>query len=115
VGGTTTAPPPAWIESGKSSRWLAYGSYCWETACVDMIPPDRRTDLPVLHARRGQVFRIQLRFVPRSVAVRVGQAVVKRGSSRTTSWRARRSGLLFVEVKDSPGSAAYLARLIVRA
>jgi hypothetical protein len=22
-------PPPAWIESNAQSRWLAYGSYCW--------------------------------------------------------------------------------------
>jgi hypothetical protein len=114
VGGTMTAPPPAWVEFGRSSRWLAYGSYCWETACVDMIPPDRRADLPLLRARRGQLLRIQLRFAPRSVVVRVGSAVVKRDTARTTSWHARRSGLIFVDAKGRGGSASYLARLTVR-
>jgi hypothetical protein len=110
VGGVTSFPPPAWIEAGTVRRWLAYGSYCWRTSCVDMIPNAQRDDLPLVRVRRGRVIRVHLGFRPRSAVVRVGATVV----SRTTSWKAKRSGFVLVDVRGTKGSAGYVARLVVR-
>src|SRR5919204_1098641 len=58
------APPPAWIETQTKSAWLAYGSYCWtnggQAACVDMLPPQSRPDLPLIKVARGGVLRVHL-------------------------------------------------------
>src|SRR6266849_6917428 len=63
------APPPAWIETSAKSAWLAYGSYCWKTACVDMIPPQSRPDLPAFGVKRGGTVRVHLGFTAKSVSV----------------------------------------------
>lgn len=114
VAGTTAEPPPAWFGVGGVERWFAYGSFCWTTACVDFLPPARRTDLPKLAARPGQTLAIHLRFVPKSVRVRVlatGNAypLVAAGDTR---WRVRGSGVIVVEVRAARGSASYLARVV---
>jgi len=112
VTGVKASPPPAWAESGTRSVWAAFGSYCWKTACVDMIPPAGRPDLPVLHASRGAVVRLHLGFVPRAVTVTVGRTklVATYGRNGVVTWRAR-PGTADVCVKGSGGSASYLVRL----
>src|SRR6266508_6281823 len=64
------APPPAWVETQTRSNWLAYGSYCWtpsdgHAACVDMIPPQSRPELPTVRVARGSTVRIHLAFAER--------------------------------------------------
>lgn len=116
VSGAKAAPPPAWVDTGRVQRWLAYSSYCWRTQCVDMILPAGRPDLPIVRVRVGQRLVIHLGFAPRSVIVReVTQAGTGRSwplaASRTTSWRVRKAAIVLVEAKGAPGSAGYLARL----
>jgi hypothetical protein len=111
-------PPPAWIETSTRSVWLAYGSYCWTTLCVDMIPPAMRKDIPLVAVRTGNAVRVHLAFVPRTANV-----VILRGDRPTTLrlrprqvlvWRPRVSGLALVDVRGAPGSAGYLVRLRLR-
>jgi hypothetical protein len=114
VAGTNSEPPPAWFRAAGVDRWFAYGSYCWTTACVDFIPPARRTDLPRLIARPGQSIGIHLGFVPKSIRVRVlatGRAYPL-VTARDTQWRVRGSGTIVVEVRAVPGSASYIARVV---
>ena len=114
VQGTTSEPPPAWTSAQGSERWLAYGSFCWRTACVDFIPPARRTDLPKLTARAGATIGIHLGFAPKSVRVRVldtGQAYPL-AAARDTRWRVRGSGVILVEARGANGSASYVARIV---
>jgi hypothetical protein len=110
-------PPPAWIETATRSKWLAYGSYCWTTLCVDMIPPAMRKDIPVLAVRAANAVRVHVAFVPRTASV-----VILRGDRPVTLrlqprqvlvWRPRVSGLALVDVRGARGSAAYLVRLRV--
>jgi hypothetical protein len=112
VSGVKAAPPPAWVESGTRSVWAAFGSYCWKTACVDMLPPAGRPDLPVLRAPRGTLVRLRLAFVPRTVTVTIGKSKVPavHGKTRVVTWRAR-PGIVVVEVKGPGGSASYFVRL----
>ena len=106
-------PPPAWIETQSKSAWLAYGSYCWKTACVDMIPPQTRPDLPVFGMKRGGTARVHLGFTAKSVSVGVGRRVVRTtldSTRRIVSWKATRGGILTVFARTE-GDASYVARL----
>jgi hypothetical protein len=110
-------PPPAWIETHSRSAWLAYGSYCWRTLCVDMIPPAMRKDVPTVSVKRGRLVRIHLAFTPRAAGVLVMRG--DRSSSfrlqaeRVLTWRPNRAGVALVDVRAQPGSASYLFRLRV--
>ena len=109
-------PPAAWVETQAKSRWLAYGSYCWSTACVDMIAPQSRSDLPTVTVAAGARIRVHLRFKATSIAVTVGQRSVPAtvdSTKRIASWEATRGGLLTVFARTS-GDASYLARLRIR-
>jgi hypothetical protein len=113
VAGVQAAPPPAWVEAAGRSVWAAYGSYCWKTACADMLPPALRPDLPRLTVARGGVVRLHLRFVPRSATVGlVGSkpTAIRVTGARVISWHAR-LGIVGVSVKGAGGSASYYVRL----
>lgn len=115
VGGTIGAPPPAWIDSGRRSRWLAYGTYCWRTACVDMLPPESRPEPPRIKVRPGQTLWVHLAFTPGRASVQVLQAgtsvTLASTGRRTLTFRARR-GVLIVSAMGFRGSASYIARLV---
>jgi hypothetical protein len=109
------APPPAWIETPAKSAWLAYSSYCWKTACVDMIPPDSRPDLPRFVVRHGSLVRVHLGFAAKSVTVNVGTRPIRTKldpTKRIASWKGTRSGVLTVFARTA-GDASYVARLRV--
>src|SRR5712691_5956673 len=79
-------PPTAWIETPTRSTWLAYGSYCWTTLCVDMVPPAMRKDIPRVAVKRGDAVRVHLSFAPSTAAV-----VLLRGDRpRTLRLQAKR-------------------------
>jgi len=111
-------PPPAWIETQARSAWLAFGSYCWTAAgvgaCVDMIPPQSRPNLPVFRVTRGRTVRVHLGFAATSASVNVGTRVVRTrlaAKRRIVSWSATRGGILTVFARPSAGDASYVARL----
>ena len=109
------APPPAWIETQARSAWLAYGSYCWRTACVDMIPSDSRPDLPTFAVKRGTTLRVHLGFAATSITVSLGARTIRPtldATKRIASWRAVRGGILTVSARGT-GGASYVARLRV--
>lgn len=114
VEGVSEAPPPAWIETSRGGRWLAYSTFCWTTACVDFVPPSMRDDLPRVVVRRGEVVRFHLGFEPRSLSVRVGSRLFRLRPARTSSWRAVSGGLLLLEAEHARGDASYVARVRVR-
>ncbi len=109
-------PPPAWIETQAKSAWLAYGSYCWKRACVDMIPPQSRPDVPTFGVKRGRTIRVHLGFTAKAVSVGVGGRVVRAtldSTRRIVSWTATRGGTLTVFARTA-GDASYVARLRIR-
>ena len=70
--------------------------------------------MPKLAARAGTTIGIHLRFVPKSVRVRVldtGKAY-SLVAARDTRWRVRGSGLVVVEARAATGSASYVARIV---
>ena len=114
--GTTGAPPPAWIETKTKSAWLLYGSYCWKTSCVDMIPPETRPGLPVFTVPRGALVRIHLGFVAKSASISVDKKTMRaklEPAKRVISWHAGRGGILTVFARAA-GDVSYVARLRVR-
>ena len=54
VRGATAQPPPAWLVVDKKASAASYGSFCYATACVDMVPPSMRPDLATVTATRAQ-------------------------------------------------------------
>ena len=115
--GTAGAPPPAWIETKTKSTWLLYGSYCWNTSCVDMIPPETRPGLPVFTVGRGSTVRVHLGFAAKSTSVDIDKKTVRAKldtSKRLVSWTAGRGGILMASARASRGSASYVTRLRVR-
>ncbi len=116
VDGTSAEPPPAWVEAGTRSRWLAYSSFCWTTACVDFIPPQSRPDLPAVSAKVGTTVRFHLRFMPRTATLALlgpggPQQQWKLAPGRVIEWRVRRGGVLLLSARASAGSAGYAIRL----
>lgn len=95
--------------------WASFGSYCWSTACVDMIPPERRTDLARLPARRGVRVWLRLRFAPKSVRVFLVSAgrrpLLAVYGARGVAFAARK-GVVEVDVRGPRGSASYLVRIV---
>lgn len=115
VPGVSTAPPPAWVETSSGDHWLAFFSYCWSTTCVDSRPAEQRTDVPRIEVAPGEVVRFHLGFPPTEVTLRIGPKTYPLSSERVTSWRATGSGgLVFLTAKGQPGSAGYVARMLVR-
>ena len=111
------APPPAWMETQAKSAWLAYGSYCWKTACVNMIPPNTRPDLPLFTVKRGQAVRAHLGFNAKSAAVSIDTKLVQARLDTTkhvVSWTPTRSGIVTVSARAAVGTASYVTRLSVR-
>jgi hypothetical protein len=110
VQGVPTAPPPAWIETGGHSVWLAYGSYCWRTSCVDFLPPAKRK-LPLAVVRPQARINVHLRFRPRRLIVKVGSRAIRIAEQTVVRWRVTHGGIVDVEARGTGGSASYLARL----
>ena len=118
VSGVSSAPPPAWVESTRGARWLAYSSYCWKTTCADFVPPRQRSDLPRVAARVGERLGIHLGFRPTRVTLTLMNGPKDRVFTvvplRNTSWRVMGLGTLLVDVASLGGSASYAARLTTR-
>ncbi|MDP9286005.1 MAG: hypothetical protein M3P41_13780 [Actinomycetota bacterium] len=111
------APPPAWIETQAQSAWLFYGSYCWQTMCVDLIPPETRPSLPTFTVVRRRTVRVHLRFVATSATVSIDRRKVSasfNARTRIVSWSANRAGILTISARSAAGDASYVARLRVR-
>ena len=109
-------PPPATAAAAGHVVRMARGSYCWETTCVDMIPPQQRADIPPLRIRRGARVTLRLAFVPTRWSVTiVGSATsIPLPAARTATWLARRGGILDVDARGRVGSASYLVRIVLR-
>ena len=117
VAGTPVSPPPAWFNLRSRDRWFAFSSYCWKTACVDMIPPQMRPEIPRARAALGERLTIHLAFRPTRLQImRMGTAGVARTwrlpAERVTVWRIRSLGVLVVAAKGPSGSASYAVRLL---
>jgi hypothetical protein len=111
------APPPAWIETQAKSAWLYYGSYCWKTLCIDLIPPETRPGLPTFAVGRRSTVRVHLRFGAASATVSIDRRKVSttfNADKRIVSWSATRAGILTVSARAASGDASYVARLRVR-
>ena len=113
------APPPAWIETSRAERWLAYSSYCWTSPtrglCADYTDPFRRTDLPRFGVDKGETVRIHLGFRPTEVYVTIGKRTVRPEPRRVLEVKVRTSGVLVVHVYGPKGDAGYVGRFVVRA
>jgi len=114
VSGAATAPPPAWIETARGDRWLAFSSFCWKTTCVDFIPPAMRPELPRIALRRGETVRFHLAFRPTSLRLLVGNRAFKLAARRVVAWRVSGGGLAVLEARAAQGSTSYAARLSAR-
>jgi hypothetical protein len=111
------SPPPAWIETQAKSAWLFWGTYCWKTTCLNLIPPETRPGLPVFTVKRGQPVRVHVGFVATSASVTIDRRKVraKLDSSRhIVSWSAGTAGILTVSARAPAGSPSYVARLRVQ-
>jgi hypothetical protein len=114
---SSAAPPPAWIETQAKSAWLYYGSYCWKTMCVDLIPPETRPGLPTFTVARGRIVRVHLRFVATSATVSIDRRKVSssfNADKQILLWSATRAGILTISARAAAGDASYVARLQVR-
>ena len=117
--GTLGGAPPAWVESASDSRWLSYGSNCWaaggKAACVDYLPPERRTDLAEISVRGGASVRLHFAFAPKKVQLE--PVAAKRAATlrpaRVVTWRPARSMRFVVVALTEGGSATYVGAVRV--
>jgi hypothetical protein len=106
------APPPAWVELTKVSRWLAFSGYCWDSVCVRPRAPSTRTDLPVIRVPAGRIVRIHFGFPARSIAVSVGSRVGSLPAGRLVSWRVARKGISVISA-TAPGHGTVSYAVVV--
>jgi len=110
------APPPAWFESSAGKVWLAYGSYCWASLCLDQVQAscdDMST--PAAQATAGETVRLHLRFKPTEATLSIENERPQRlPNKRTIPWDANASGLmqLFVRARGG-GDVTYAACLTI--
>jgi hypothetical protein len=117
-----TSPPPAWVESSGSERWLLFSSYCWTkkgarpvASCVDFIPPTMRPDLPRIVLTAGERVRLNLGFRPTALSVTVGGRSYRLPASATAVWRVRApGGVAMLSARGGGGGASYVARFVIR-
>lgn len=118
VGGTGPAPPPAWVETERGPRWLAFSSFCWsarrEARCADFLPESMRSDIPRIRVRPGERVRFHLGFQAREILLSAGARRVlrvRRAATDTLTWRVSRTGLVgLLAYAIRGGSASYVAR-----
>jgi hypothetical protein len=120
VKGAAVAPPPAWLQASGKALWMKFSSYCWHDstgrgACVDMLPPQSRTDLPFFRVRAGTPLPFHLRFIPDVLHVtvyrRLGFKHYILPPRRDVTWAARGNGVVELEARSGRRSATYLVRL----
>lgn len=99
---TKPAPPPAWLETRRGARWLAYSTWCRREGCVDYPRPRCVGDaarVPTLLVDRGELVRVHLghRRSPRMVLLtfrgqREHQTPVVLRPRLDAVWRAEQEG-----------------------
>jgi hypothetical protein len=115
VPGVRSAPPPAWIETRRGDRWLAFSSYCWTNTCIDSRPLEDRVDIPRIVVSRGERVHFHLDFDPTKLSVKVGTMTYPLAAERVASWRVRGTGTFAVVHAMKDGfRAEYAARLVFR-
>lgn len=119
------APPRAWVETERGSRWLGYSSYCWRGGlCVDFVGPscEDHGHTPRLVLRKGEHVRFHLGFDPRQISLAFSPSATTPAAkpvaltvSRTPSWLANRAGAftLFAASKGG-GDASYVGCIVWR-
>lgn len=132
--GLPPRPPPAFLTASSGETKLAFGSSCWSSeghaACISMVPPHMRNDIPTVVVTRGEVVRFRLGFTPRSLELHVERGsgpgeVFELEPAQSVEWRvpetfaAPRPGVVVVldarSVLDHAaggGSASYVVRLV---
>lgn len=116
VPGVRSAPPPAWIETRRGDRWLAFSNYCWTVTCIDSRPYPQRSDIPRVTVTRGERVRFHLAFRPSTLSVRLGGKTYALEAARTSPWRVRgATGYAVLRATTADKfRAEYVARLLVR-
>lgn len=119
LGGPGEPPPPAWVEASSGSRWMAYGSYCWGRACVDMVGPAQRDDLPRVQVQPSEEVTVHLGFDPAALTLSMSpddhHQQVSVPARRKVTWQVTRDGVvsLFARPEGRGGDASYLVRVVV--
>lgn len=106
----TSAAPAAWIEAGGTAKWLAYASYCWDSACPRFASPASRTDLPRLRGAVGKAATLHLAFVPSTIRVSTLGAPGTRQvpAGRLARWKPARAGITLITVtRSGRGTVTY--------
>lgn len=116
--GVPSRPPPAWIETDSGSWWMAYGSYCWDRACVDIVSPEAR-DIPLVAVREGEEVTFHLGFTPSELQLFFmadDDSSLSLPAERQVTWKVTRGGILSLLARDgSPGGdAAYEVELTIQ-
>ena len=109
------SPPPAWFESSAGKVWLAYGSYCWASLCVDKVQAscdDMST--PAAQATQGETVRFHLRFKPTETMLSIEDGDPQQlPNRRTIPWDANASGVMQLFVRAPGGDVTYAACLTI--
>jgi hypothetical protein len=100
--GPRDLPPPAWLRTGRVSKWMTTSGYCWQTTtgpvprlCADSDFPTE----PKVVIRPGRPVHFHLGFRPRRLFVSAGGRKWRLPARRVTSWhvpRAVHSGTAFL-------------------
>jgi hypothetical protein len=108
-------PEPAWIETPSASEWMAYGNYCWNDVCVDILQATcDDTAVPRLELRSGEPVRFHLPFEPATAELTLGAStsrpeVVKLEPAGVIEWQGDYDGLLWLALTAAEGEVAYQA------
>jgi hypothetical protein len=77
VGGANVQPSPAWLIVGDKAVPATYGSFCYRTTCVDMMPPHMMPDIATADLSAGE-----------QTVIVVGSDSVKEFNTNIQDWTA---------------------------
>ncbi len=110
-------PPSATIRTAAGSpTTMANGSSCWGRACIDMVGPEQRDDIPEVTVTRGSTITFALAFDPDEVTLSFPEdnRTIALDSERSPRWEVDQGGLAVVTAVDhgtGGGDVGYVVRL----
>lgn len=115
------APPPAWIATGSSERWLGPSSFNWDGVYINIL---YHAYLPSFTLRKGQTVTFHLAFEPTSsLRLELGPSTYRLANRQDATWRVPTKGRIAsnrtwrkvrLHAVGARGDAFYVARFRIR-
>lgn len=96
-------PPPAWVETGSGTHWLAFSTFCWKRLCVDYLAAPER-ELPAIPTEEGELVRFHLGFEATEITLQPADGPSVELDPVEPTWTVESSGAVTLFAVAAPGA-----------